>query len=139
MPKPSPLTHIENPVGLAKPTGVWTPLVTSTSGTLVFISGLLAWDEQRKTVGVGDMAAQTEQVVVNLRHALASVDATLEDIARLDVYVTDISRFAEIHSVRKRYFPSNPPASTMVEVSKFIDPDCLIEMNAIAIVNNTSV
>jgi enamine deaminase RidA (YjgF/YER057c/UK114 family) len=119
--------------GLAKPKGVWSVVTTARPGTLVFVSGLLSKDENGQIVGVGDITAQTERVIQNLQTALAAAGATLRDILRVDVYVRDISKFDEIHAVRRRYFESDPPASTMVEVSRLTDDRCLIEINAIAV------
>jgi enamine deaminase RidA (YjgF/YER057c/UK114 family) len=121
-----------NVEGLARPRGVWSTVTVARPSRLVFVSGLLAQDADGAVVGVGDITAQTEQVLTNLKIALAAVGAGLRDIVRLDVYVRDIAQFKEIHAVRAKYFPTEPPASTMVEVSRFIDPDCLIEINAIA-------
>ena len=117
-----------------KPRGVWSTMVAAKPGTLLFVSGSLSTDKDGQIVGEGDIRAQTEQVILNLQAALEAGGATLQDIVRVDVYVTDIAQFDAIHEVRARYFPSEPPASTMVEVSGFIDDRCLIEMNAIAVV-----
>ena len=119
--------------GLPRPKGVWSNVVTAQPGRLVFISGLLAKDEKGEMVGVGDVSAQTEQICLNLQKAVRSAGGELKDIVRVDVYITDMSKFDEIHAVRRRYFPSNPPASTMVEVSGFTTEGALIEINAIAV------
>ncbi len=118
--------------GMAKPKGVWSVATVANPGRLIFVSGLLAKDEQGSIVGVGNISAQTEKVIENLRQALEAADATLDDVVRVDVYIRDMSHFAEIHAVRRRHFPVDPPASTMVEVSRFTDPSALIEMTAIA-------
>lgn len=120
--------------GLPKPKGVWSIVTAASPGQLVFVSGLLSKDPAGEIVGVGDITRQTEQVCENLKIALAAADATLEDIVRVDVYVTDITEFEKIHAVRRRYFPSDAPASTMVQVTRLTDPRCLIEINAIAVV-----
>ncbi|MDO8300175.1 RidA family protein [Lacisediminimonas sp.] len=119
--------------GLPKPRGVWSVAVTATPGRLVFVSGLLSKDSDGEVVGIGDMAAQMEQVLKNLELAMQSAGGTLDDIVRVDLYTRDISKFAEIHAVRARYFKKDPPASTMVEVSALTDPRCLIELTAIAV------
>lgn len=117
---------------LSKPRGVWSTAITVQPGKLLFVSGLLSKDVNGDIVGVGDMAAQTEQVLKNLEVALASAGGKMADIVRVDVYVRDISKFEEIHAVRRRYFPIDPPTSTMVEVSRLTDDRCLIEITAIA-------
>jgi 2-iminobutanoate/2-iminopropanoate deaminase len=58
----------------------------------------------------------------------------MDDICRVDVYVRNIEQFDKIHKVRREYFKSPPPASTMVEVTKMVSPDYLIEINAIAVI-----
>ncbi len=119
--------------GMARPKGVWSTVTTASPGTLVFVSGLLAKDENGEIVGDGDISAQTERVCLNLEQALSCAGASLDDVVRVDVYVKDISRFKEIHAVRARHFRKDPPASTMVEIREFTDRRALIEMNAIAV------
>ena len=103
-------------------------------GRLVFISGMLAKDAQGKILGRGDIEAQTRQVCENVKAAVEAAGGTLANVCRVDVYVRNMENLAPIHKVRREYFPSPPPASTLVEVSKFTHPDYLIEMNAIAVV-----
>ncbi|HST41499.1 MAG TPA: RidA family protein, partial [Conexibacter sp.] len=80
-------------------------------------------------------SAQTHQVCQNLQAAVESAGGTLEDIARVDVYVRNMEDFDAIHAVRRQYFTGVAPASTLVEVSKFVNKDYLIEINAIAVVS----
>lgn len=120
--------------GMPKPRGVWSVAVQAKPGRLLFISGLLSKDANGEVVGVGDMGAQMEQVLQNMIAALKAAGATLDDLVRVDVYTTDISKFDEIHAVRRKHFQKDPPASTMVEVSSLTDKRCLIEMNAIAVI-----
>ncbi|HVL56991.1 MAG TPA: RidA family protein, partial [Burkholderiaceae bacterium] len=117
----------------AKPKGVWSVATIANPGRLVFVSGLLAKNAQGELVGVGDIAAQTEQVLRNLEQAMACAGGTLDDIVRVDVYIRDMSQFEAIHAVRRRYFKTDPPASTMVEVSRLTDERALIEITAIAV------
>jgi 2-iminobutanoate/2-iminopropanoate deaminase len=104
-------------------------------GRLVFISGMVAKGGDGKVVGVGDIEAQTKQVCENLKAAVEAAGGTMDDICRVDVYVRNMEHFDRIHKVRREYFKSPPPASTMVEVSKFTSPDYLIEISAIAVVS----
>lgn len=127
------LKSVVDAKGLPRPKGVWSNVVSVQPGRMVFISGLLAKDENGAMVGLGSMAAQTEQICLNLQKAVRSAGGELKDIVRVDVYITDMSKFDEIHAVRRRYFPTNPPASTMVEVTKFTTEGALIEINAIAV------
>ncbi|MEG9224652.1 RidA family protein [Aeromicrobium sp. Sec7.5] len=105
---------------------------------LVFISGMTARNAEGGITGVGDVAAQTHQVCQNLQAAVEAAGGTLADIARVDVYVRNMEDFDAIHEVRRQYFTEHPPASTMVEVSKFVKKDYLIEINAIAAIGSTA-
>ncbi len=108
----------------------------SADSSLLFVSGQLAKDENRELVGKGDIAAQTRQVLENIKKVLDQAGATFSDVIRVTVYIKDMSHFRQIHDVRLQYFDENAlPASTMVEVSGFVDPDALIEIEAIAVVN----
>lgn len=107
--------------------------VVEAKGRLVFISGMLAKGQDGRMVGPGDITAQTRQVCENLKAAVEAAGGTLEDICRVDVYIRNMEHFPQIHAVRREYFPGAPPASTMVEVTKFTTPDALIEINAIAV------
>jgi 2-iminobutanoate/2-iminopropanoate deaminase len=119
---------------LAVPNGHFSQAVSvDAGGTLVFISGMTARTKSGAVEGVGDIAAQTHQVCKNLSAAVAAAGGTLDDIVRVDVYVRNMEDFDAIHEVRAQYFTSPPPASTMVEVSKFVNKDYLIEINAIAV------
>ena len=86
--------------------------------------------------GIGDIEAQTRQVCENLKAAVETAGGTLDDICRVDVFVRDIGQFEAIHKVRREYFRNPPPASTMVEVTRLAAPDYLIEINAIAALEN---
>lgn len=105
-------------------------------GKLVFISGMTARHPDGTITGVGNIDAQTRQVCENLKAAVEEAGGTLDDIVRVDVYVRNMEHFEAIHKVRREYFTGVAPASTMVEVSKFVSPDYLIEINAIAVLPN---
>jgi reactive intermediate/imine deaminase len=120
---------------LAEPNGHFAQAtIAEASGRLLFISGMTARNKEGGITGVGDISAQTHQVCQNLQAAVEAAGGTLDDIIRVDVYVTDIRHFDAIHEVRRQYFTGVAPASTMVEVSKFVKPEYLIEINAIAVV-----
>ncbi len=105
-------------------------------GKLVFISGMTARHSDGSITGVGNIDAQTRQVCENLKAAVEEAGGTLDDIVRVDVYVRNMEHFEAIHKVRREYFTGIAPASTMVEVTKFVSPDYLIEINAIAVLPN---
>jgi reactive intermediate/imine deaminase len=104
------------------------------SGKLVFISGMTARRADGSIAGIGDIEAQTRQVCENIKAAVEAAGGTMDDVCRVDVFVRNIEQFDKIHKVRREYFGSPPPASTMVEVTKMVSPDYLIEINAIAVV-----
>lgn len=103
-------------------------------GRLVFISGMTSRRPDGSIAGVGDIDSQTRQVCENLKSAVEEAGGTLDDICRVDVFVRNIEHFDAIHKVRREYFPPPAPASTMVEVTKMVSPDYLIEINAIAVI-----
>lgn len=109
--------------------------VKVSGGEMFFISGQLAFDENGQLAGKGDMGAQTRQVLKNIGAALDAAGGSFADIVRVTVYVRDINRFREIHDARLEFFhPDHLPASTMVEISKFVHQDALIEIDAIAVI-----
>lgn len=102
-------------------------------GPLLFISGQLAYNEKRELVGKGDVRAQTRQVLENIKAALAAAGADYSHVVRVTVFIKDMAHFRDIHDVRLQYFKAGAlPASTMVQVSGFVHPDALIEIDAIA-------
>jgi enamine deaminase RidA (YjgF/YER057c/UK114 family) len=84
-------------------------------------------------VGVGDIRAQTEQVIKNMRTILRAEGADLENLVKVTVFTTDMRYFDAISEVRRRHFTGNLPASTIVEVSKLAQPDLLIEIEGVAV------
>jgi len=119
---------------LPKPFGVWSPAVVAEhTGRLLFISGLTSRDPDNNVVGEGNMEEQTRQICRNLKALVEEAGGTLADITSVTVFTVDVTEFDAIHRARKEFFPSDPPASTMVEVSRLVEERCLIEINAIAV------
>lgn len=123
-----------NPEGLPAPVGPYSNVVTTGPGRLVFVAGQIAFDANGELVGAGDIAAQTRQVMENIRLALEAAGATFGDVVRVVNYITDVSLFGEMAAVRKEYLVEPYPASTLVEVSALLFPGVLIEIEAIAVV-----
>jgi 2-iminobutanoate/2-iminopropanoate deaminase len=120
---------------IGKPSGHFSQAnVVEARGRMVFISGMTSKRADGTIAGVGDIEAQTRQMCENVKAAVEAAGGTMADICRVDVYVKDMSGFDLIHKVRREYFPSPPPASTMVAISGFTHPDYLIEMAAIAVI-----
>jgi 2-iminobutanoate/2-iminopropanoate deaminase len=122
---------------LRQPSGHFSQgIVAEARGRLVFISGMTARRADGSIAGIGDVEAQTRQVCENLKAAVEEAGGTLDDVVRVDVYVRNMEHFDLIHKVRREYFKAPAPASTMVEVCKMTSPDYLIEINAIAVLDN---
>ena len=120
---------------IRKPIGVFSQAtMIEAKGRLVFISGMTARRPDGTIAGIGDISEQTRQVCENIKAAVEAAGGTLDDVCRVDVYVRNIEHFQAIHQVRSQYFKPPPPASTMVEVTKLVSPDYLIEINAIAVI-----
>ena len=104
------------------------------TGPLLFISGQVALDPEGRVVGKGNVRAQTVQVLENIRMILRANGADMQDVVSVTVYVTDISFLDRITDIRMQYFPSNGPASAIVELAKLAMPELLIEIAAVAAV-----
>ena len=121
-------------VASPRPGQIMSQGVKVTGGTTVYTSGQVARNSQGEVVGKGDVGAQTRQVLENLKSVLAEAGATLDDIVKVVVYVTNVADFAAVHEVRAEYFKKDYPASTLVEVSALAGPDLLIEIEAVAVI-----
>lgn len=116
----------------------WEPIVGYSRavriGPHVHVSGTTATDEDGNLVGRGDPAVQTARVLANIRSALERMGASVEDVVRTRIYVTDISHWEAIGREHGRVFAGVAPATAMVEVSRLVDPDMLVEIEADAYV-----
>lgn len=117
----------------------WEPIVGYSrairNGPIIHVSGTTSTDAQGELVGEGDPAAQTEQVIENIRAALSQLGAALEDVVRTRIYVRSIEDWEQIGRVHGRHFAEIRPATSLVEVSGLVDPRMLVEMEAVAIVD----
>lgn len=114
--------------------GAFSTAIVAPPGRTIYVSGLTSRDRNGHIVGEGDIVAQTEQVLENLKAALEAGGATLDDVVKVTVFVTDMTHFDAIHAVRRRYFNEPYPASSMVQVSGLVDPRLMIEIEAVAVV-----
>lgn len=100
-------------------------------GDLLFISGIVGVDERGRVVGEGDAARQTRQLFENMKKVLDAAGAGFADVLKVTVFLTNIDDRARINPVRQEFFGSARPASTLVEVSKLVRPDLLVEIEAV--------
>ncbi len=120
----------------------WEPLVGYSRavrvGNQVWVSGTTATDAAGNLVGADDPAAQTKQILDNVASALARVGASMNDVVRTRISVTDISRWEEVGRAHGAVFGDIRPATAMVEVSRLIDPAMLVEIEVDALITEQS-
>jgi enamine deaminase RidA (YjgF/YER057c/UK114 family) len=128
----------KNPAGLHTPRG-YSHVVSVTGGRTLYVAGQVAYDAKGEIVGKGDLRAQARQVFENLRLALAGGGATFKDVVKFNTYVVNFKAedLAALREVRGEVLKdlTAPPASTLVGVQALANPDFLIEIEAVAVVD----
>ncbi len=126
-----PIERIQ-PDSLPKST-LYSPLVRT--GNVLYVAGQVAQDERGEIVGLGDFRAQAEQVMANLSRALAAAGAGLEHLVRITIYMTDARYRDVMREVTREHLGAALPASTLLVVTALARPECLLEIDAIAVVD----
>ncbi len=123
-----------NPEGMAPPISKYSHGVRVEIGdtVLTFVSGQIALDPKGNVFGVGDAAAQTEYIFKEIQEVLKASGASLNDVVKATIFVTDMNNYQKVATVRNKYFAENPPATTFVEVSRLVKEGCLVEIEAVA-------
>jgi 2-iminobutanoate/2-iminopropanoate deaminase len=118
--------------GMSEPVSHFTHVVRA--GRIVFVSGCVATDGAGRVVGGSDIVAQTRQVHENIKRCLSAAGATFADICKVTVFLRNINDREKVNTVRQEYFGAHRPASTLVEISRLVRDDYLIEIEATAVI-----
>jgi enamine deaminase RidA (YjgF/YER057c/UK114 family) len=121
------------PDGLARPHG-YSHVVVAPVESIVFVSGQVPLDAEGNLVGAGDVAAQARQVFQNLSIALEAAETSWSNVVKLNFFVRDVSEMPAVRTIRDEHVDTaNPPASTLIEISRLFRDDVLIEVDAVAV------
>ncbi len=112
---------------------LYSPVVRT--GNTIYVAGQVSQNANGEVVGAGNFRAQADQVIENLRNALAAAGATFEHLVRITIYVTDARYRDDMRDVTRQYFGKALPTSTLLVVAALARPDFLLEIDAIAVVD----
>ncbi len=129
--------RILNPPGLAQPVGFSHGMLV-TGGQLLFLAGQTASDAEGCIVGVGDVVAQYEQVLQNLRTVVEAAGGKMQDIVKMTIFVRErddyLAHLKPLGKVHQAFFGAYYPAMAMFEISRFFQDEALIEIEGIAVI-----
>jgi len=130
-----PSKEFISPKTLIPPAG-YSHIAKVNRGTIVYLAGQVSSDASGRLIGEGNFEAQVEQVFRNLKIAVEAAGGTMADIVKLNIYLVaaiDQAEVPKLRAIRNRYVNvENPPASTLVVVSRLAQPGWLIEIEAVA-------
>lgn len=104
------------------------------NATLIFTTGQIALDKAGNVVYPGDAAKQAEFIYDSLQKILEEVGASLDDVVKTTIFLTDMNDFVNVSPVRNKYLKNSEPVSTLVEVSKLVKEGCVVEIEVIAVI-----
>jgi 2-iminobutanoate/2-iminopropanoate deaminase len=116
--------------GLMEPISHFSDAVIA--GHTLYVSGLVATNEAGEVVGAGDVVGQTRQIFRNLKSILDAAGAKPADVAKVTIFMRDVAQRPLINPIRQEFFGPHRPASTLVEISRLVRDDLLLEIEAVA-------
>ncbi len=127
-----------NPANFTKTVGAYSQGLKVDLGdkAMVFVSGQLAMDAEGNPVAPGDFGAQTRYIFENIKKILSEVGASPADVVKVQIFVTDITKFPQVSAVRNEYLADIKPVSTLLEIGRTVREGCEIEIEVTAIMEN---
>ncbi len=124
-----------NPANFTKTVGAYSQGLKVDLGdkAMIFVSGQLAMDAEGNPVAPGDFGTQTRFIFENIKRVLGEAGATLEDVVKVQIFVTDITKFPQVSAVRNEYLNDIRPVSTLFEINRTVKEGCDIEIEVVAI------
>ncbi len=132
---------IINPPTLPRPRG-FSHGILVTGGSLLFLAGQTGSDSEGRIVAPGDLVAQYEQTLRNLKTVVEAADGTMQDIAQITIFIRDrddyLAHLKQLGQVHRSFFGDYYPATALFEVSRFFQDDALIEIEGLAVLSEHS-
>lgn len=124
-----------NPRGLTQIMGAYSLCIKVDVGDseMIFLTGQMAMDAEGKAVAPSDITKQTTYIFKSIQKILKEGGASLDDVVKAVIYVTDMDKFKDISKVRNKFFAKSKPVSTLVEINRTSKEGCDIEIDVIAI------
>ena len=124
-----------NPQNFTKTVGAYSQGLKVDVGdkAMIFVSGQLAMDADGNPIAPDDISAQTRYIFENIKIILGEAGAKLEDVVKVQIFLTDITKFSQVSAVRNEYLEHIKPVSTLVEISRTVKDGCDVEIEVIAI------
>lgn len=126
-----PMSPLTAP-SLFKSEAPFSPATISAAGRLLHVSGQVAQGPDGKTIGIGDVAKQTETAIENLKALLSAANASLDDVCRVVIYLVSRDHLPAVIAARRRNFREPYPAATVIVVAGLANPEWLVEIEATA-------